>query len=69
MVAASLMLEKLEMDEEVDVFQAVQRVRIPRPEMVTSLVSHNVINMECPLWQKFVIMGVCCHTVQAIVFI
>ena len=47
MIAASLILEKLQVDEEVDVFQAVRRVRISRPELVTSLVSHSVINGPC----------------------
>ena len=42
MIAASLMLEKLQMDEEVDVFEAVKRARIPRPEMVTSPVRHTI---------------------------
>ena len=44
MIAASLLLEKLQIDDEVDVFQAVQRARFPRPEMVTSLVSHKFTN-------------------------
>ena len=38
MIAASYMLEKLKVDREVDVFQAVKQVRIPRPQLVTSLV-------------------------------
>ena len=38
MIAACYMLEKLKMDDEVDVFQAVKQVRISRPELVTSLV-------------------------------
>ena len=40
MIAACYMLEKLKVDREVDVFQAVKQVRIPRPQLVTSLVSN-----------------------------
>ena len=39
MIAACYMLEKLKVDREVDVFRAVKQVRIPRPQLVTSLVS------------------------------
>ena len=38
MIAACYMLEKLKVDREVDVFQAVKQVRIPRPQLVTSVV-------------------------------
>ena len=47
MIAASLMLEKLQVNNEVDVFQAVQRVRIAQPELVTSLVRLKA--MSCSL--------------------
>ena len=46
-IAACYMLEKLKVDREVDVFQAVKQVRITRPELVTSLVrNHSIIRTK-----------------------
>ena len=42
MIAACYMLEKLKVDREVDVFQAVKQVRIPRSQLVTSVVRNRL---------------------------
>ena len=39
LVAASYILEHLKIEQEVDVFHAVQHVRTTRPQLVTDLVS------------------------------
>jgi len=38
-VALSLVLEKIEMDDEVDIFQVVRTIQVRRPEFVSNFVS------------------------------